>query len=299
MALTCHSRLRLGSAPAASRGLLTSRAPTRIFGATSGDVDSLPGPSGAFEPGLEADSRQRLFNRIAPVYDELNNRLSFGQHWVWKQSTVKWSGARPGHRVLDVCCGSGDIAFLLAKLVGVRGQVVGLDFAAEMLADASGRQGRGHVPGLEAYRTPMEWVQGDACALPFGDNEFDAATMGYGLRNVRDRPGALSELHRVLRPGASAAVLDFNNSNDPVIDGAQAWFLETLVVPAARAYDVAEEYEYLRPSIKAFPTGPEQVALALQAGFVEATHHELGFGLMGCLVVTKGRGRASAAPYKN
>jgi ubiquinone/menaquinone biosynthesis C-methylase UbiE len=212
-------------------------------------------------------------------------------------------------------------------------------------------------------------AQGDACALPFGDEEFDAATMGYGLRNVPDRPAALSELHRVLRPGASAAVLDFNNSNDPAVDGAQvgglagpvciqsgpccltrvrergehrrggssskpllravcycvqagvhagvfpflevprgayrarravqinhtspttirfrthrstttpttqapgglyksthttlpcaqAWFLETLVVPAARAYDVAEEYEYLRPSIKAFPTGEEQV----------------------------------------
>lgn len=114
---------------------------------------------------------------------------------------------------------------------------------------------------LHAYETAnaagprRRWVEGDATALPFGDCEFDAATMGYGLRNVNDRPKALRELHRVLRPGASVAILDFNNSSDPTIDSAQAWFLERLVVPAARAYDVAEEYEYLRPSIKSFPQG--------------------------------------------
>jgi ubiquinone/menaquinone biosynthesis C-methylase UbiE len=89
----------------------------------SGSAEQEPGPDGAFAPGREADARRSLFNRIAPVYDELNNNLSFGQHWVWKQMTVKWSGAKAGGRALDVCCGSGDLAFLLARAVGPKGEV--------------------------------------------------------------------------------------------------------------------------------------------------------------------------------
>ncbi len=81
------------------------------------------GPRNAFVPGQMAEARQQLFNNIAPVYDELNDRLSFGQHWVWKRMTVKWSGAKLGHKVLDVCCGSGDIAMLLAQAVGSAGEV--------------------------------------------------------------------------------------------------------------------------------------------------------------------------------
>ncbi|GAX73133.1 hypothetical protein CEUSTIGMA_g586.t1 [Chlamydomonas eustigma] len=245
------------------------------------------GPSGAFTPGQEAEARRKLFNRIAPVYDDLNNRLSFGQQWVWKQQTVKYSGAKKGHKVLDVCCGSGDIALLLSRLVGPKGQVIGLDFAADMLGYAEARQKEQSLPGLEMYTTPMQWVQGDATDMPFEDAEFDGATMGYGLRNVDNRPKALSELCRVLKPGASVAILDFNNSVDPTVDSVQAWFLENLVVPAARQYGLEKEYQYLRPSIKGFPTGQEQVSLALEAGFSSATHYEVGFGLMGILVATK------------
>ncbi|GLC33604.1 hypothetical protein PLESTB_000094400 [Pleodorina starrii] len=266
------------------------RVRTGITCATSGD-DSLPGPQGAFSPGQEAAARQGLFNRIAPVYDELNNALSFGQHWVWKQMAVKWSGARPGGRALDVCCGSGDLAFLLARAVGSRGEVTGLDFAAEMLEDASARQDSQRLEGLPPKAANINWVQGDAMSLPFEAASFDAATMGYGLRNVADIPAALSELHRVLRPGCSAAVLDFNNCTDPLPDAVQAFFLEQLVVPAARRYGLAAEYEYLRPSIKRFPTGPELERLAREAGFATARHYPIGFDLMGVLVATKGRGR--------
>ncbi|GBF89833.1 hypothetical protein Rsub_02537 [Raphidocelis subcapitata] len=252
-------------------------------------AERTPGPQGAFAPGQEAAARQQLFNRIAPVYDELNDRLSLGQHRVWKRMAVRWSGAAPGHAALDVCCGSGDLAFELARAVGAAGSVVGLDFAAEMLDDARARAEAAAAPRPAARPPPaMAWVQGDALDLPFPDCSFDAATMGYGLRNVADVPRALSELARVLKPGASAAVLDFNNNTDPLVDGVQAFFLERLVVPAAAAYGLADEYEYLRPSIKRFPTGAEQEAMALAAGFAEARHYPVGFGLMGCLVATKG-----------
>lgn len=120
---------------------------------------------------------------------QLNERLSLGQHRVWKRMAVRWSGAAPGHTALDVCCGSGDLAFELARAVGASGEVVGLDFAAEMLDDAEARR-----LGMEGQRLAsrpmarMRWVQGDALDLPFPDCSFDAATMGYGLRNVADIP---------------------------------------------------------------------------------------------------------------
>ncbi|KAK9857629.1 hypothetical protein WJX84_004667 [Apatococcus fuscideae] len=234
----------------------------------------------------DAAARETMFNRIAPVYDQMNDVLSLGQHRVWKRMAVKWSRARAGQRALDVCCGSGDIAFLLAQAVGPSGEVVGLDFAQDMLDDASGREDE-RVPSVMERSAPMEWVAGDALRLPFDDASFGAATMGYGLRNVTDIPLALSELHRVLQPGASVAVLDFNNNPNPLIDGFQEFALANAVVPLARSFGVAEDYEYLRPSIKRFPSGAQQEQLAYAAGFTMAVHYPVGFGLMGCLVATK------------
>ena len=143
--------------------------------------------------------------------------------------------------------------------------------------------------GNAATAAPVTWVQGDACALPFAEHSFDAATCGYGLRNVVDIPGALAELLRVLRPGATAALLDFNRSESPLAAAAQRAMLDNVVVPVARAAGVAEEYEYLVPSIQRFPTGREQVALARAAGFERAVHYELAGGLLGVLVATKGQ----------
>lgn len=247
---------------------------------------SSPGPTGAFEEGTKGEARQKLFNEIAPVYDQLNNLLSLGQHHIWKRMAVKWAGARAGGTALDICCGSGDIAFLLAEAVGSGGRVVGLDFAQNMLDDAARRQSK--LPPTPRRSNNMSWVQGDAMAMPFDDCSFDAATMGYGLRNVSDIPATLGDLERVLKPGAKAAILDFNNADeDSVADAVQDWALANVVVPAADMYGLRDEYAYLRPSIKNFPSGREQERLALSAGFAAAKHYEISFGLMGILVVTK------------
>jgi demethylmenaquinone methyltransferase/2-methoxy-6-polyprenyl-1,4-benzoquinol methylase len=199
---------------------------------------------------------------------------------------VKWARPPRGGAALDVCCGSGDVARLLAAAVGPGGAVVGLDFAPDMLAAAAAA-----VKPTGGGAAPIQWLVGDATALPFDDASFDAVTVAYGLRNVADPGAALAEAHRVLVPGGRAVVLDFNNSASPIVDGAQALALSALVVPAARAAGLGPEYEYLRPSIKAWWTGGEQEAAARGAGFAAATHHEIGLGLMGCLVAVKG-GRA-------
>jgi demethylmenaquinone methyltransferase/2-methoxy-6-polyprenyl-1,4-benzoquinol methylase len=225
---------------------------------------------------------QGIFNRIAPVYDDLNQRLSFGLHRVWKRMAVRWSGAKAGDTVLDVCCGSGDLALLLAHQVGATGTVYGVDFSGEQLAVAAERASRAYLP------TRIHWMLGDALALPFDDQTFAAATMGYGLRNLTDIPQGLRELRRVLKPGAKAAILDFHRPQGALAEGFQRWYLETIVVPTAREMGLTEEYAYIGPSVDRFPTGREQVALAKQAGFGSAVHYPILGGLMGVLVVRRG-----------
>jgi demethylphylloquinol methyltransferase len=223
---------------------------------------------------------QALFDRIAPEYDRLNDQLSLGLHRIWKQMAVKWSNPQPGAACLDVCCGSGDLARLLARQAGSTGQVYGLDFAAAQLAIA---QQKPHP----SFAAPIHWVQGDALSLPFDDNQFDAVTMGYGLRNVTDIPRSLQELHRILKPHKTVAVLDFHRPGNSQLRAFQQWYLNTFVVPMAEAMGLREEYAYISPSLDRFPIGAEQIKLAQQAGFADATHYKIAGGLMGVLVATK------------
>lgn len=225
----------------------------------------------------QAEEIQALFNRIAPAYDQLNDWLSLGQHRVWKQMAVAWSGASAGSVCLDICCGSGDLARLLAR----RGaEVYGLDFSAAQLAVAEQRR--------QATVQPLAitWVEGDALNLPFADSYFDAATMGYGLRNLTDIPRGLSELYRVLKPGAKAALLDFHQPSSSLVQQFQQWYLNTVVVPLAESLGLKQEYAYIMPSLDRFPNGAKQVEMACQAGFT-ATHYPIASGMMGVLVVQK------------
>lgn len=228
-----------------------------------------------------ASEIKAIFDRIAPVYDRLNDRLSFGQHRIWKLMAVKWSEAKLGDHALDVCCGSGDLALLLAKKVGNQGQVTGLDFACEQLAIAVTRQ------MVKCPTVPINWLEGDALALPFADNQFDCATMGYGLRNVTNIPRSLEELLRVLKPDAKVAILDFHRPDASYMQLFQAWYLANIVVPTAENMGLKEEYAYINPSVERFPTGSEQIELAQAAGFNQAVHYPLMGGMMGILVLTK------------
>ncbi|KAJ7943675.1 2-phytyl-1,4-beta-naphthoquinone methyltransferase, chloroplastic [Quillaja saponaria] len=230
-----------------------------------------------------ANERQELFNRIAPVYDNLNDLLSLGQHRIWKRMAVSWSGAKMGDCVLDLCCGSGDLAFLLSEKAGSNGKVTGLDFSKEQLVVASSRQ---HSLAKSCFKN-IEWVEGDALDMPYSDGYFDAITMGYGLRNVVDKRHAMKEILRVLKAGSRVSILDFNKSNKPLTASIMEWMIDNVVVPVATGYGLAEEYRYLKSSIKEFLTGEELEKLALEVGFSSARHYEISGGLMGNLVAKK------------
>ncbi|MBD2437264.1 bifunctional demethylmenaquinone methyltransferase/2-methoxy-6-polyprenyl-1,4-benzoquinol methylase UbiE [Nostoc sp. FACHB-110] len=222
-----------------------------------------------------------IFNRIAPVYDQLNNWLSLGQHHIWKEMTIKWSGAKFGDTCIDLCCGSGDLALRLARQVGKTGQVYGVDFSPNLLAAAQARSQQQYP------QPPVSWIEADVLDLPFEDHQFDAATMGYGLRNVKDIPRSLKEIYRVLKPGAKAAILDFHRPNNQQLRAFQQWYLNSIVVPMAEGMGLKEEYAYISPSLDRFPTGDEQKQLAMQAGFASVTHYPIANGMMGVLVVSK------------
>jgi len=235
-------------------------------------------------PGDPAAVRD-LFEAIAPQYDQLNDLLSLGLHRLWKRQALLRLAPRPGGLYLDLCCGTGDLALLLAERVRPGGSVLGLDAAAAPLELA--RQRAARRPWL-----PLRWRQGDALATGLPDRCFDGAALAYGLRNLADPQAGLRELHRLLRPGGRAVVLDFNRV-DPVAGGGaraiaafQRAYLRRLVVPAARWFGLPEHYAYIEASLERFPTGAEQQRLALRAGFQMARHDPLAAGLMGLLCLT-------------
>jgi demethylmenaquinone methyltransferase / 2-methoxy-6-polyprenyl-1,4-benzoquinol methylase len=224
-----------------------------------------------YESGtLEPDSVRGMFDRIAPVYDAMNRVMTAGLDQRWRKlavSEVVW----PGDRVLDACCGTGDLA-VEAERRG--GRVVGLDFSERMLERARKKSGA------------IEWVQGDALALPFGEGEFDAATVGFGVRNLADLEGGLRELARVLKPGGKLAVLEITRPRGILRPFFRLWF--DVVVPLlGRVLPGGEAYTYLPASVRRFPGPDDLSALFEAAGFDDVQYRLLGGGIVALHVGSK------------
>ncbi len=229
-----------------------------------------------------AEEIKTLFNQIAPVYDSLNDGLSFGLHRIWKLMAVKWSNPHPQATALDLCCGSGDMSFLLAKQIE-QGKVIGVDFSAELLEVARQRQ----LNQTQLKSKSIEWIEADVLDLPFADNHFDCATMGYGLRNVTDIPLCLTQIRRVLKPNAKVAILDFNKPTNEIVANSQKWYLDNIVVNLANTFQVENQYAYIYESLERFPDSNQQIQLALDASYTQAIHYPLLGGMMGVLLLTK------------
>jgi demethylmenaquinone methyltransferase/2-methoxy-6-polyprenyl-1,4-benzoquinol methylase len=222
--------------------------------------------SGALEP----ESVRTMFDRIAPVYDVMNHVMTAGLDRRWRKlavSEVVW----PGDRVLDACCGTGDLA-VEAERRG--GRVVGLDFSEKMLERARAKSGA------------IEWVQGDALALPFGDGEFDAATVGFGVRNLADLEGGLRELARILYPSGKLAVLEITRPRGILRPFFRLWF-DVLVPLLGRVLPGGEAYTYLPASVRRFPGPDDLSALFERAGFEGVRYRLLGGGIVALHVGVK------------
>ncbi|CAI9761747.1 unnamed protein product [Fraxinus pennsylvanica] len=179
--------------------------------------------------------------------------------------------AKKGDSVLDLCCGSGDLAFLLSEKVGPNGQI------------AAYRQRR----RSKLCCKNTKCVEGNAVELPFFESYFDAITIGYGLTNVVDGSKAMEEMCRVLKKGSKVSVLYFNKSTQPLITLIQDLMVDYVIVHVASGHGLGSEYGYLKNSIKEYLTGDELEKLALEVGFSSAKHFEVGEGIMGNLVATR------------
>ncbi|HEY6538381.1 MAG TPA: bifunctional demethylmenaquinone methyltransferase/2-methoxy-6-polyprenyl-1,4-benzoquinol methylase UbiE [Candidatus Dormibacteraeota bacterium] len=227
---------------------------------TSGPLPTVGSP--------EPDAIRGMFTGLARRYDILNTVLSQGQDRRWRRRAAQLTRVHRGDRVLDVCTGTGALAAQLRRLVGPTGEVVGVDLTEAMLAVARARV------------EDVEFIAGDACRLPFPDAAFDAATMAFGLRNIADRPGAVRELARVLRPGGRAVILEFSQPL-PLIRPAYAWYSRRVIPPVARGLLGRDSaYRYLTASIAAF-VAPEVVSRWLrEAGFATVRQYRMAAGIV-------------------
>jgi demethylmenaquinone methyltransferase/2-methoxy-6-polyprenyl-1,4-benzoquinol methylase len=212
---------------------------------------------------LAPDAVRDMFDRIAPVYDFMNRAMSLGLDVRWRRMTAG-AVVRPGDRVLDVCCGTGDLA-ITDREAG--GDVTGLDFSEQMLARARRKSDE------------IAWVRGDATALPFPDDAFDAVTVGFGIRNLDDLESGLRELARVLRPGGRLGCLEITRPRGALRPFFRLWF-DGLVPLAGRVLPGGSAYTYLPASVRRFP-GPEDLAGAMErAGFSAIGWKLLGGGIV-------------------
>jgi demethylmenaquinone methyltransferase/2-methoxy-6-polyprenyl-1,4-benzoquinol methylase len=212
---------------------------------------------------LAPSAVEAMFDRISPVYDAMNRVMTAGLDRRWRRLTAE-AVVAPGDEVLDACCGTGDLA-LAAERAG--GRVTGLDFSERMLERARRKS------------ASVRWVRGDALALPFADGSFDAATVGFGIRNVDDLEAGLRELVRVLRPGGRLGCLEITRPRGLLRPFFRLWF-DGLVPLAGKVLPGGAAYTYLPASVRRFP-GPEDLAeLMRRAGFEDVRWRLLGGGIV-------------------
>jgi len=269
---------------------MTSRR-NRIPACTAGPTGE-PGPalpaSGARTERASLDKSsariRSMFDGLAGRYDLLDRLFSLGLDGVWRRKAVRALGLRPGDRVLDVATGTGELA-RVALDMAPGAQVVGLDFALEMLR--RGRDKLAAMPIGDPARPSPAFVPaaGDALRLPFPDGSFDAVMIAYGLRNTADSERALDEFRRVLDPDGKLLVLEFGLPRSPVLRGLFRWYFHRLMPRVAGwSFGHREPFAYLAASVEAYPDAPALAALMTRHGFLHERTLELTFGISHALI---------------
>ena len=223
---------------------------------------------------LPPDQVRAMFDRITPAYDRMNRLMSLGMDGSWRSLAVRASGVAPGDAALDVCCGTGDLAIELLDAVSTRGRVVGLDFSPAMLEAARRKSSQ------------VEWVQGDALALPFADGEFAAATIGFGMRNLSDPLRGFAELGRVVRPGGRVVCLELSPPPAWAAPFARLWTDRAVPLLGRLIARETDAYRYLPASVHRFPPAEELAAVMGRAGLGRVRFRRLSGGAVAVHVGT-------------
>ena len=225
-------------------------------------------------PEAEKASRvQGVFSSVATKYDIMNDVMSGGVHRVWKDAMMDWLSPRDGQRLLDVAGGTGDIAFRFLKRTPTASAVV-LDLTEDMLIEGRNRA------EAEDRTHQLDWMVGDAMALPFEANSFDVYTISFGIRNVTRINDALTEAYRVLRPGGRLMVLEFSQLPNPAMQWAYDRYSFNLIPKMGQVIaGDSESYQYLVESIRKFPNQERFATMIRDAGFSQVKYRNLTFGV--------------------
>lgn len=229
-----------------------------------------------FETVPEAEKAikvQSVFNSVAGKYDIMNDVMSMGIHRIWKEAMMDWLAPRPGQKLLDVAGGTGDISFKFLNRAG-SGHATVLDITENMLIAGRKRA------EADKMLNSIDWVVGDAMALPFADNSFDVYTISFGIRNVTRPQEALNEAFRVLRPGGRLMVLEFNQIPVPLVQKAYDIYSFNVIPRMGKLIaNDRESFQYLVESIRNFPDQETFLSMVREAGFENTNYRNLSLGI--------------------
>ena len=229
-----------------------------------------------FETVREAEKAGRVrgvFGSVASKYDVMNDAMSMGIHRVWKDAMMDWLAPRAGQRLLDVAGGTGDISFRFLKRAG-HGHATVLDLTEPMLIEGRKRAEAEQMAGN------LDWIVGDAMALPFEDNTFDVYTISFGIRNVTRPQEALNEAYRVLKPGGRLMVLEFSQIPNDLMQKAYDLYSFNIIPRLGQAIaGDKDSYQYLVESIRRFPDQETFLGMVREAGFENAKYRNLTMGV--------------------
>jgi demethylmenaquinone methyltransferase / 2-methoxy-6-polyprenyl-1,4-benzoquinol methylase len=225
------------------------------------------------ESGDFAGQVRSMFDRIAGVYDLMNTAMTAGMHHRWRERAAGLAELDPGGAALDVCCGTGDLALELANRAGPEGSVVGCDFSERMLDAARAKAESRGVSGVR-----FEWA--DALELPYADASFDAATIGFGARNLADLDRGLAELRRVVRPGGRLVILEITQPTRPPLSAFYSLWFDRIVPLLGTVAGDRGAYTYLPESVKRFPSPRGLAERMAAAGFPRVRYLVLAGGII-------------------
>ena len=215
-----------------------------------------------------------VFSSVASKYDVMNDLMSMGIHRVWKDAMMDWLAPRPGQRLLDVAGGTGDVAFRFLERAGAGTHATVLDMTESMLLAGQTRA------EADSMATSLDWVVGDAMALPFEDNSFDVYTISFGIRNVTRVQDALTEAFRVLRPGGRLMVLEFSQIPNDLMQKVYDLYSFNIIPPMGKLVTGdRDSYQYLVESIRKFPDQETFAGMIRAAGFEQVKYRNLSMGI--------------------